>query len=96
MHELEYISCMFRRLNDNSCLLNFSLQAGSDSEQESNEGAGTSRKFQKRSQAKVPPKNSKGFEGRLTSSSQAIASSYDQLPLLKKKRSGGMLHISCL
>ncbi|KAL8092457.1 hypothetical protein AgCh_034660 [Apium graveolens] len=61
---------------------------GSDSEQESNEGDGTSRKFQKRSQAKVPPKTSKGFEGRLTSSSQAMASSYDQLPLLKKKRTG--------
>ncbi|XP_063939454.1 protein ALWAYS EARLY 3-like isoform X3 [Daucus carota subsp. sativus] len=63
--------------------------AGSDSEHESIEGSGTSRKYQKRSQAKVPPKSSKGSEGRVTSNSQAIASSYDYLPSTKKKRSGG-------
>ncbi|KAL8121602.1 hypothetical protein AgCh_018366 [Apium graveolens] len=78
------VAGLIAMMTDHYCNL-----AGSDSEQESNEGAGTSRKFQKRSQAKVPPKTSKGFEGRLTSSSQAMASSYDQLPLLKKKRSGG-------
>ncbi|KAK1351905.1 Always early protein 3 [Heracleum sosnowskyi] len=78
------VAGLIAMMTDHYCNL-----AGSDSEHESNEGAGTSRKYQKRSQAKVPPKSSKGSEGRLTSNSQAIASSYDHLPLLKKKRSGG-------
>ncbi|KAK1390484.1 Always early [Heracleum sosnowskyi] len=78
------VAGLIAMMTDHYCNL-----AGSDSEQESNEGAGTSRKFQKQSQAKEPAKTSKGFEGRLASSSQAIASSYDHLPLVKKKRSGG-------
>ncbi|XP_017218646.1 protein ALWAYS EARLY 3 isoform X3 [Daucus carota subsp. sativus] len=78
------VAGLIAMMTDHYCNL-----AGSDSEQESNEGAGTSRKFQKRSQAKAQPKTSKGSEGRLTTSSQAIAPSYDYLPLLKKKRSGG-------
>ncbi|CAK9159738.1 unnamed protein product [Ilex paraguariensis] len=67
----------------------YSNLAGSDSEQESNDGAGTSRKPQKRARGKVQPNISKGSDGRVLSHSQTVTSSYGCLPLLKKKRSGG-------
>ncbi|KAI8002837.1 Protein ALWAYS EARLY 3 [Camellia lanceoleosa] len=62
---------------------------GSDSEQESNDGIGTSRKSQKRVRGKIRPNTSKGSDGQFLSYSQPVASSSGCLPLLKKKRSGG-------
>ncbi|CAL5347002.1 unnamed protein product [Camellia sinensis] len=63
---------------------------GSDSEQESNDGIGTSRKSQKRVRGKIWPNTSKGSDGQFLSYSQPVASSSGCLPLLKKKRSGGL------
>lgn len=60
-----------------------------DSEQESNDGAGTSRKPQKRHQGKVHASTSKGSDGRFLSQSLTVASNYGCLSLLKKKRTGG-------
>ncbi|CAH9059613.1 unnamed protein product [Cuscuta europaea] len=59
--------------------------AGSDSEQESNEDAGTSHKPQKRSRGKVQAVISKGVDLQ----SPTPAPNYGCLSLLKKKRSGG-------
>ncbi|XP_059280629.1 protein ALWAYS EARLY 3 [Lycium ferocissimum] len=59
--------------------------AASDSEQESNEDAGTPRKPQKRPRGKVHPNISKTSE----MASPALAASHGCLTLLKKKRSGG-------
>ncbi|XP_060197837.1 protein ALWAYS EARLY 3-like [Lycium barbarum] len=59
--------------------------AASDSEQESNEDAGTSQKPQKRVRGKVHPNISKTSE----MASPALAPSHGCLTLLKKKRSGG-------
>ncbi|OIS96765.1 PREDICTED: protein ALWAYS EARLY 3 [Nicotiana attenuata] len=59
--------------------------AASDSEQESNEDAGTSRKPQKRSRGKVQSNISKASE----MTSPTLAASHGCLTLLKKKRSGG-------
>ena len=66
-------------------------QARTDSEQESNDGAGTSRKPQKRAPAKIQPSASKGSEGLSLFHPQAVGSNYGGLTLLKKKRSGGMM-----
>ncbi|XP_055813381.1 protein ALWAYS EARLY 3-like isoform X2 [Solanum dulcamara] len=59
--------------------------AASDSEQESNEDAGTSRKPQKRARVKIQPNVSKTSEV----ASPTLAATHGCLPLLKKKRSGG-------
>ncbi|GAB4851258.1 hypothetical protein Ancab_030555 [Ancistrocladus abbreviatus] len=69
----------------------YSVLEGSDSEQESNYGAGTSRKSQKHGGGKLRSSTSKGPDSHFTdvSQSQAAASSYGCLSLLKKKRSGG-------
>uniref|UniRef100_A0A2N9IY91 HTH myb-type domain-containing protein n=1 Tax=Fagus sylvatica TaxID=28930 RepID=A0A2N9IY91_FAGSY len=63
---------------------------GSDSEQESNEGAEASRKPQKRARVKIQNNTSKGLDGHFpdVSLSQSVASSYGCLSLLKKRRSG--------
>lgn len=61
--------------------------AGSDSEQESNDGAGTSRKPQKRARGKVQPGNSKPSEPHIAS--PMAPSGYVGLSLTKKKRTGG-------
>ncbi|XP_073053694.1 protein ALWAYS EARLY 3-like isoform X1 [Primulina eburnea] len=67
----------------------YSNLAGSDSEQESNDGAGSSRKTQKRARGKVQPTTSKVTDEKFVSHSQTVASSYGCLSLLKKKRTGG-------
>ncbi|XP_011071459.1 protein ALWAYS EARLY 3 [Sesamum indicum] len=67
----------------------YSNLAGSDSDQESNDGAGSSRKTQKRARGKVQPTTSKATDEQLVSHSQSVASNYGCLSLLKKKRSGG-------
>ncbi|XP_059285749.1 protein ALWAYS EARLY 3-like [Lycium ferocissimum] len=59
--------------------------AASDSEQESNEDAGTSRKPQKRARVKIQPDVSKTSEA----ASPTLAATHGCLTLLKKKRSGG-------
>ncbi|KAM3337589.1 protein ALWAYS EARLY 3 isoform X1 [Capsicum galapagoense] len=59
--------------------------AASDSDQESNEDAGTSRKPQKRARVKVQPNVSKTSEV----ASPTLAATHGCLTLLKKKRSGG-------
>ncbi|KAK6146164.1 hypothetical protein DH2020_020033 [Rehmannia glutinosa] len=66
----------------------YSNLAGSDSDQESNDGAGSSRKTQKRVRGKVQPTTSKAPEDQLVSHTQTVASDYGCLSLLKKKRSG--------
>lgn len=65
-------------------------QEGSDSEEESNEGAEASRKPQKRARGKVQNSTSKELVGHFPelSRSHSIASSYGCLSLLKKRRSG--------
>lgn len=63
------------------------FQAASDSEQESNEDAGTSRKPQKRARVKTQPNVSKTSEV----ASPTLAATHGCLTLLKKKRSGGVL-----
>ncbi|KAK4483287.1 hypothetical protein RD792_010472 [Penstemon davidsonii] len=62
---------------------------GSDSDQESNDGAGSNRKTQKRARGKVLPTTSKASDEHLVSHSQTVAINYGCLSLLKKKRSGG-------
>ncbi|KAM3357901.1 protein ALWAYS EARLY 3 isoform X1 [Capsicum galapagoense] len=74
------VAGLIAMMTDHYCNL-----AASDSEQESNEDAGTSRKPQKRAWGKVHPNISKTSE--MTSS--ALAASHGCLTLLKKKRSGG-------
>lgn len=72
-------------------------QGGSDSEQESNEGAEASRKPQKRARVKTQNNTSKGLDGNFpdVSRSQSVASSYGCLSLLKKRRSGGKKDFAC-
>ncbi|KAL0367695.1 UNVERIFIED_CONTAM: protein ALWAYS EARLY 3 [Sesamum radiatum] len=67
----------------------YSNLAGTDSDQESNDGAGSSRKTQKRARGKLHPTTSKSTDEQLVSHSQTIASNYGCLSLLKKKRPGG-------
>ncbi|KAF5465516.1 hypothetical protein F2P56_015513 [Juglans regia] len=68
----------------------YSMLEGSDSEEESNEGAGASRKPQKRARGKIQNSTSKELIGHFPelSRSHSIASSYGCLSLLKKRRSG--------
>ncbi|XP_058107388.1 protein ALWAYS EARLY 2-like [Magnolia sinica] len=69
----------------------YNLLEGSDSERESNDGVGASRKPQKRGRGKFKANSSKGSDGPFPDllQHQSIASSYGCLSLLKKKRSGG-------
>ncbi|CAA3020975.1 ALWAYS EARLY 3-like [Olea europaea subsp. europaea] len=67
----------------------YSNLAGSDSEQESNDGAGSSRNPQKRARGKLQPTTSKGLDAQFISHSQTVAPTYGCLSVLKKKRSGG-------
>lgn len=60
-----------------------------DSEQERNDGVGTSRKPKKRVPRKVQKSTSKGSVDRFGLHPDAVPSDYGCLPLLKKKRSGG-------
>jgi hypothetical protein len=68
-----------------------SWQEGSDSEEESNEDGGASRKPQKRARGKIQNNTSKELVGQFSdlSRSQSFASSYGCLSILKKRRSGG-------
>ncbi|KAF8387887.1 hypothetical protein HHK36_026549 [Tetracentron sinense] len=69
----------------------YSILEGSDSERESNDGSGISRKPPKRGRGKFRLNISKGLEGDFPDllQSQAVASSYGCLSLLKKRRTGG-------
>lgn len=68
----------------------YSVLEGSDSEEESNEDAGVSRKPQKRARGKIQNNTPKELVGQFPelSRSQSFASSYGCLSLLKKRRSG--------
>ncbi|XP_062175130.1 protein ALWAYS EARLY 3 isoform X2 [Alnus glutinosa] len=68
----------------------YSVLEGSDSEEESNEDAGASRKPQKRARGKIQNNTSKELVGQFSdlSRSQSFASSYGCLSILKKRRSG--------
>ncbi|XVF28360.1 hypothetical protein REPUB_Repub15cG0023000 [Reevesia pubescens] len=67
----------------------YCVMGGSDSEQESNEGMGASRKPQKRSRGKLQDQPSKSLDKPLTDLLQfhSAASSYGCLSLLKRRRS---------
>ncbi|KAL2506685.1 Protein ALWAYS EARLY 3 [Abeliophyllum distichum] len=67
----------------------YSNLAGSDSEQESNDGAGSSRNPQKRARGKLQPTTSKALDVQFIAHSQTVAPNYGGLSVLKKKRSGG-------
>ncbi|KAL7080946.1 hypothetical protein ACP275_14G010100 [Erythranthe tilingii] len=67
----------------------YSNMAGNDSDQENNEGEGSSRKPQKHARGKVQPTTSKASNDQFISHSQTAPSSYGCLSLLKKKRSEG-------
>ncbi|KAL1543106.1 protein ALWAYS EARLY 3-like isoform X2 [Salvia divinorum] len=66
----------------------YSNLAGSDSDQENNDGAGSSRKTQKRARGKVQPPTPKASDEHITSQSPIAASNYGCLSLLKTNRSG--------
>ncbi|KAL8171406.1 hypothetical protein V2J09_023210 [Rumex salicifolius] len=66
----------------------YSNLEGSDSEQESNDGVGVTKKPKKRTHGKLPSDGNKGTDGPVDIS-QSLASRYGCLSLLKKKRSGG-------
>ncbi|XP_047978072.1 protein ALWAYS EARLY 3-like [Salvia hispanica] len=66
----------------------YSNLAGSDSDQENNGGAGSSRKTQKRARGKVEPPTPKALDEHIASQSLITASNYGCLSLLKKNRSG--------
>lgn len=63
-------------------------QGGSDSEQESNEGMGVSRKPQKRSRGKIRDQPSKSSDKPLPDLLQFPSANSSCLSLLKRKRSG--------
>ncbi|KAL0388759.1 UNVERIFIED_CONTAM: protein ALWAYS EARLY 3 [Sesamum radiatum] len=63
--------------------------AGSDSDQESNDGVGSSQRTQKRARGKVQPPTSKPSAEQFVLHSPTITPNYGCLSLLKKKRSGG-------
>ncbi|KAK9289126.1 hypothetical protein L1049_017599 [Liquidambar formosana] len=69
----------------------YSVLEGSDSEQESNDGTGASRKPQKRVRGKFRHSTSKGLSSHFPDllQSQSVASNYGCLSLLKKRRSVG-------
>ncbi|GMH20039.1 hypothetical protein Nepgr_021880 [Nepenthes gracilis] len=68
----------------------YSVLGGSDSEQESNDGVGTSRKPQKHGRAALRSGTNRGSDAHFPdiSQSQTAASSYGCLSMLKKRRSG--------
>ncbi|KAH9624122.1 hypothetical protein KSS87_020587 [Heliosperma pusillum] len=68
----------------------YSIQEGSDSEQESNDGVGTVRKPHKRPRGKLQPKM-RGLDRHLSDGprSQSLPSSYGCLSLLKRRRPDG-------
>ncbi|MCD7445995.1 hypothetical protein HAX54_024699 [Datura stramonium] len=74
------VAGLIAMMTDHYCNL-----AASDSEQESNEDAGASRKPQKRARVKIQPNISKTSE----LASPTLATTHGCLTLLKKKRSGG-------
>ncbi|KAL6581931.1 hypothetical protein OROMI_005945 [Orobanche minor] len=61
----------------------------SDSDQESNDGVGSSRKAHKRARGKAHPPATKASNEQFVSHSPNVGSSYGCMSLLKKKRSGG-------
>ncbi|KAL6548493.1 hypothetical protein OROGR_008914 [Orobanche gracilis] len=61
----------------------------SDSDQESNDGVGSSRKAQMRARGKAHPPATKASNEQFVSHSPNVGSSYGCMSLLKKKRSGG-------
>ncbi|KAL6517142.1 hypothetical protein OROHE_017848 [Orobanche hederae] len=61
----------------------------SDSDQESNDGVGSSRKAHKRARGKAHPPATKASNEQFVSHSPNAGSSYGCMSLLKKKRSGG-------
>ncbi|KAL1548485.1 protein ALWAYS EARLY 3-like isoform X2 [Salvia divinorum] len=67
----------------------YSNLAGSDSDQDNNDGAGSSQKTLKRARGKVQPPTPKASDEHIASQSPITASNYGCLSLLKKKRSGG-------
>ncbi|KAL5701129.1 hypothetical protein ACHQM5_026501 [Ranunculus cassubicifolius] len=69
----------------------YNIMEGSESERESNDDPGLSRKRQKRGRGKLRPNVSKGQEDCVPDllRSQPAASNYGCLALLKKKRTGG-------
>ncbi|XP_077241603.1 protein ALWAYS EARLY 3-like [Tasmannia lanceolata] len=69
----------------------YNILEGSDSEPESNDGLGVSRKPQRRGQGKSQLNNSKGLDGYFPDllRFQSAPSSDGCLPLLKRRRSGG-------
>ncbi|XP_058209241.1 protein ALWAYS EARLY 3 isoform X2 [Rhododendron vialii] len=67
----------------------YSNLEGSDSEQESNDGVGTSQKSRKRVRNKFQPNTSLGSDGHFVSHSQPVASGSGFLLMSKKKRSVG-------
>ncbi|CAI9762702.1 unnamed protein product [Fraxinus pennsylvanica] len=67
----------------------YSNLGGSDSEQESNDGAGSSRNPQKRARGKLQPTTSKALDVQFLSHSQTVSPNNGCLSVLKKKRSGG-------
>ncbi|XP_022851476.1 protein ALWAYS EARLY 3-like isoform X2 [Olea europaea var. sylvestris] len=67
----------------------YSNLAGSDSEQESNDGAGSSRNSQKRARGKLQPTTSKKLDVQFISHSQTVSPNNGCVSVLKKKRSGG-------
>ncbi|GER49778.1 hypothetical protein STAS_27048 [Striga asiatica] len=70
----------------------YSNLAGSESDQESKYGVGTSKKSQKRVRGKAQRMTSKAPDDQFVSHSQTVASDYGFLSLTKKKRSGGNQH----
>ncbi|XP_042020468.1 protein ALWAYS EARLY 3-like [Salvia splendens] len=63
--------------------------AGSDSDLESNDGTGSSRKTKKQACGKIQPTTSKSYNDQFVSHCQVTMPDYGFLPFLKKKRSGG-------
>lgn len=64
-------------------------QAGSDIDQESDDGTGSSRKIQKHARRKVQASSSKASDDQFVSHSQVAVPDYGFLSLSKKKRSEG-------
>ncbi|KAA3485308.1 protein ALWAYS EARLY 3 isoform X2 [Gossypium australe] len=69
----------------------YSVMGGSDSEQESNEGMGVSRKPQKRSRGKIRDQPSKSSDKTLPDLLQFPSANSSCLSLLKRRRSGPVL-----
>ncbi|KAL6009859.1 hypothetical protein ACLOJK_000290 [Asimina triloba] len=96
LHEnsrFKLVSCKrnVARKRKDACFLVSREEDGSDSERESNDGLGVSRKTQKRGRGKYKPNSSKGSDGPFPDllQHQSLTSTYGCLSLLKKKRSGG-------